>query len=127
MDDREPPTAITVHLRRMEKLGGIGGGPQGGNLAYVSNKRRLDNSNAQMSRDNYNLNLHFAPILPDGSLGPEDNQFQYYTTTSALSPTPLREGLAFSYQATTEDARLWHIQKLDSEEPAVTPATGHQH
>jgi mono/diheme cytochrome c family protein len=84
-------------------------------LAYVSNKRRLDNSNPVMEESNMNFNLHFQAIRPDGTLAPEDNQFAYFTTTSALSPTPLREGLAFSYQATTEDNRLWHIQKLDSE------------
>ena len=95
-------------------------------LAYVSNKRRLANSNARMLAGNFNFNLHFQPILPDGTLGPEDNQFAYFTTTSALSPTPLREGLAFSYQATTEDARLWHIQKLDSE-GRWGPLTGYGH
>ena len=95
-------------------------------LAYVSNKRRLDNSNPVMDESNMNFNLHFQPILPDGTLGPEDNQFAYFTTTSALSPTPLREGLAFSYQATTEDNRLWHIQKLDSE-GRWGPLTGYGH
>ncbi len=84
-------------------------------LAYASNKRRLANSNNPMLPSNYNLNLHFARLNPDGTLGPEDNEFQYYTTTSAMSPTPLREGLAFSYQSTTDDPRYWHIQKLDSE------------
>jgi Hydrazine synthase alpha subunit middle domain len=88
---------------------------QGLYLAYASNKRRLANSNNPMMTSNYNLNLHFNRLNPDGTLGPEDNQFQYYTTTSAMSPTPLREGLAFSYQATTDDARLWHMQRLDSE------------
>jgi len=84
-------------------------------LAYVSNKRRLDNSNSSMGRQNHNFNLHFAPILPDGTLGPEDDQLQYYTTTSALSPSPLRNGLAFSYQASTDEARMWHIQGMNSE------------
>jgi hypothetical protein len=84
-------------------------------LAYASGKRRLDNSNASMNRQNYNFNLHVADLQTDGSLGAVDNQFQYYTTTSALSPSPLREGLAFSYQATTQDARNWHIQGLNSE------------
>lgn len=84
-------------------------------LAYTSNERRLDNSNDQRNRANNNFNLHFRKILADGTLGPEDNQFQYYTTTSALSPTPMRNGLSFSYQATTEDGRNWHIQSMDSE------------
>lgn len=84
-------------------------------LAYVSNARRLANSNQQMARANANFNLHVVPINPDGTLGPEDSQLQYYTTTSALSPTPLRNGLAFSYQASTDGMRMWHIQKMDSE------------
>ncbi|HEX4825921.1 MAG TPA: hypothetical protein VFV19_16595 [Candidatus Polarisedimenticolaceae bacterium] len=84
-------------------------------LAYVSNERRLANSNQQMGHSNNNFNIHVAPILPDGTLGPEDGQFQYYTTTSALSPTPLRNGLAFSYQASTDAMRMWHIQGMDSE------------
>ncbi|HET9300476.1 MAG TPA: hypothetical protein VFO11_11055, partial [Candidatus Polarisedimenticolaceae bacterium] len=95
-------------------------------LAYVSNKRRLDNSNDRMRVSNYNLNLHLAWLNPDGTLGPEDSQFEYYTTTSALSPTPLREGLAFSYQATTDDNRYWHIQKLDSE-GRWSPLIGYGH
>lgn len=84
-------------------------------LAYVSDKRRLDNSNIDMVRANHNFNLHIADINPDGTLGAIDNQFQYYTTTSTLSPAPLRNGMAISYQASTEDARNWHIQGMDSE------------
>ncbi|MCB1036494.1 MAG: hypothetical protein KDD47_21890, partial [Acidobacteria bacterium] len=38
----------------------------------------------------------------------------YYTTTSAVSPTPLPNGVAFSYQASTADGRNWHIQRLNS-------------
>lgn len=84
-------------------------------LAYVSNARRLSNSNTPMARANANFNLHVVPIQSDGTLGPEDSQFQYYTTTSALSPSPLRNGLAFSYQASTDGSRMWHIQGMDSE------------
>ena len=83
-------------------------------MVYVSGERRNMNSNEWMDKSNYNLNLHIADIQADGSLG-ASRQFQYYTTTSALSPTPLRNGIAFSYQATTADGRNWHIQHSDSE------------
>jgi hypothetical protein len=83
-------------------------------LVFVSDERRLEHSNFHMGRLNHNFNLFIADLLPDGSLGPAVNQFQYYTTSSALSPTPLREGIAFSYQGTTEDGRNWHIQSIDS-------------
>ena len=77
-------------------------------LVYASNERRLMNSNASVGSTNHNFNLHIADIKTDGSLG-ASRQFHYYTTTSAMSPTPLRNGLAFSYQAITADARNWHI------------------
>ena len=83
-------------------------------LVYVSNERRVLNSNQGMTHANHNFNLHIADIAADGSLT-NDHQSQYYTTTSALSPTPLREGFAFSYQASTEAPRNWHIQGVDSE------------
>lgn len=82
-------------------------------MVYVSGEKRLMNSNQDMGHSNYNLNLHIADINADGSLGAR-RQFQYYTTTSALSPTPLPEGIALSYQATTGDARNWQIQRIDS-------------
>jgi hypothetical protein len=82
-------------------------------LVYVSGEKRLMNSNEQRDRANYNTNLHIADIEADGSLGAH-RQFQYYTTTAALSPTPLPNGVAFSYQATTGDGRNWQIQSLDS-------------
>lgn len=83
-------------------------------LVYVSDERRLRNSNNMMnSYVNHNLNLHLAEVTTDGGLDVE-RQFQYYTTTAALSPFRLRNGIAFSYQATTADARNWHIQVLDS-------------
>lgn len=82
-------------------------------MVYVSGEKRLMNSNDQRGHGNYNLNLNIADIQPDGSLGAR-RQFQYYTTTAALSPTPLPEGIAFSYQATTGDGRNWQIQRIDS-------------
>ncbi len=82
-------------------------------LVYVSGEKRLMNSNDQRGHSNYNLNLHIADLEADGSLGPS-RQFQYYTTTSALSPTPLPNGIAFSYQGTTADGRNWQIQRIDS-------------
>jgi len=82
-------------------------------LVYVSGEKRLMNSNEQRGWPNYNLNLNIADLKTDGSLGAK-RQFQYYTTTSALSPTPLPEGVAITYQATTGDARNWQIQRIDS-------------
>lgn len=82
-------------------------------MVYVSGEKRLMNSNDDFGHSNYNLNLNIADINADGSLGAK-RQFQYYTTTSALSPTPLPEGIAFSYQATTGDGRNWQIQRSDS-------------
>lgn len=82
-------------------------------MVYVSGEKRLANSNENMGRNNYNLNLNIADLNADGSLGAR-RQLEYYTTTSALSPTPLPEGIAFSYQATTGDARNWQIQRVDS-------------
>jgi len=83
-------------------------------LAYVSDKKRISNSNEGMrNHANHNFNLYIADIKDDGSLS-NHRQFQYYTTTSALSPNRLRNGIAFSYQSTTEDARHWEIQGLTS-------------
>jgi hypothetical protein len=84
-------------------------------LLYASDERRVQNSNQSMSigQANHNFNLHLADLAADGSLR-NPRQFQYYTTTSALSPTPLRNGVAFSYQASTEAARNWHMQGIDS-------------
>lgn len=85
-------------------------------LVYVSDERRLKNANQSMSLGdaNHNFNLHMADLLPDGSLG-SPRQWQYYTTTSVLSPAPLRSGVAVSYQASTADARHWQIQGIDAE------------
>ncbi|HEV8580650.1 MAG TPA: hypothetical protein VGX68_16410 [Thermoanaerobaculia bacterium] len=82
-------------------------------LVYVSGEKRLTNSNDTSPHSNYNLNLNIADINADGSLG-ATRQFQYYTTTSVLSPTPLPDGVAVSYQATTGDGRNWQIQRIDS-------------
>jgi hypothetical protein len=84
-------------------------------LVYVSDKQRIANSNQGMSIGdaNHTFSLFEADIKVDGSLGVH-RQLQYYTTTSALSPNRLRNGIAFSYQATTHDARQWQIQGMDS-------------
>ncbi len=82
-------------------------------LIYVSDKKRISNSNRSMNDANHNFNLYIADVTEDGSLK-NHQQFQYYTTTSALSPNRLRNGIAFSYQGTTEDARHWQIQGLTS-------------
>ncbi len=89
---------------------------QGGRLKliYASDERRMRGSNNQASSySNHNFNLHTAEISNEGNLV-NKQQFQYYTTTSTMSPTRLRDGVAFSYQATTEDYRNWHIQSSDS-------------
>ena len=82
-------------------------------LVYVSDKRRISNSNKGIGYANHNFNLFTAEITENGNLK-NHQQFQYYTTTSALSPNKLRDGIAFSYQATTEDARHWQVQGLSS-------------
>lgn len=89
---------------------------QGGRLKviYASDERRMRNSNNPgNSYANHNFNLHTAELSRAGTLE-NKQQFQYYTTTSAMSPTRLRDGVAYSYQATTEDRRNWHIQASDS-------------
>ncbi len=83
-------------------------------MLYVSGAKRLMNSNDQRNHANYNTSLEIADIEADGSLGAH-RQLHYYTTTAALSPTPLPAGFAFSYQATTGDGRNWQIQRIDSE------------
>ncbi len=100
---------VYMHAVEMRKEGRL-------KLAYVTDERRLRGSNNPDFME-HNFNLHLADVPPPG---PPRNylenrrQFQYYTTTSALSPAPLRNGIAFSYQATTEDSRLWHLQSIDS-------------
>ena len=84
------------------------------NYLFASSVKRNVNSNRVFGVSNYNLNLYVAPINPNGSMGPKRQMF-YYTTTSAMSPTPLPNGAAFSYQASTADGRNWHIQSVDSE------------
>lgn len=92
---------------------------------WVSNRARLMNSNDGFGDANHHFELYSAEVLPDGSLGPA-SPFQHYTTTSALSPTPLRNGLAFSYQSSTEEGRRWEIQSLDSE-GRWNPLIGYAH
>ncbi len=84
-------------------------------LVYASDERRVKNSNKAMAlgHANHNFNLHIADFSSDGSLK-NPRQFQYYTTTSVLSPSPLRNGIAFSYQSSTAAARNWHIQGSNS-------------
>lgn len=97
---------VYMHAEEMRTDSGL-------KLVYVSDKRRISNSNRAMGYANHNFNLFTADINADDSLA-NHQQFQYYTTTSALSPNKLRDGIAFSYQATTEDARHWQIQGLSS-------------
>jgi hypothetical protein len=98
---------IDMHLIEMRTRAGL-------KAVWVSNRARVNNSNDQMGDQNHNFSLFIADFLPDGSLGPPQ-QWQYYTTTSALSPIPLRQGLAFSYQSSTAEVRRWDIQWIDSE------------
>ncbi|MFT5812724.1 MAG: hypothetical protein ACI9VT_000461 [Psychroserpens sp.] len=98
--------SVYMHPEEMRTKNGL-------KLIYVSDKRRISNSNRSMGYANHNFNLFSADIDDDGSLS-NHQQFQYYTTTSALSPNRLRDGIAFSYQATTEDARHWQVQGISS-------------
>ncbi|WP_057832848.1 DNRLRE domain-containing protein [Colwellia sp. TT2012] len=98
--------SVYMHPEEMRTKNGL-------KLIYVSDKRRISNSNRGMGYANHNFNLFSADINDDGSLS-NHQQFQYYTTTSALSPNRLRDGIAFSYQATTEDARHWQVQGISS-------------
>ena len=98
--------SVYMHAEEMRTKEGL-------KLIYVSDKRRTSNSNKGMGYANHNFNLFSADIGDDGSLS-NHQQFQYYTTTSALSPNRLRNGIAFSYQATTQDARHWQVQGINS-------------
>ena len=104
--------SVYMHAEEMRTKNGL-------KLIYVSDKRRISNSNRAMGYANHNFNLFSADINDDGSLT-NHQQFQYYTTTSALSPNRLRDGIAFSYQATTEDARHWQVQGISSSGPMVS-------
>ena len=98
---------VYMHAVEMRKEGRL-------KVVYVSDERRLRNSNNQMnSYGNHNFNLHMAEVGANGVLN-DKRQFEYYTTTAALSPFRLRNGVGFSYQATTTDGRHWQIQVLDS-------------
>ncbi len=107
-----PTTASSPYLR----LGGIINTAavemmtdRGLELVFTSNMRSLMDSNS----NNVNMNLFHAPIKADGTLGPI-NQFQYYTTTSAIGPFNLVNGIGFSYQERTTDSRHWTMQALSS-------------
>ena len=85
----------------------------GRKLLFASNRAQLKSSNPQQTKKNKNFNLFTADIKGQATLTLKNiKQYQYYTTTSALSPNRLRQGVAFSYQAHTEDGRQWHIQQL---------------
>jgi hypothetical protein len=85
----------------------------GPKAVWATNRLRVGNSNPAATDTNHNISLFMADLLPDGSLGPF-HQFQYYTTTSAVSPVPLRDGITFSYQSSTEAYRRWDLQVLTS-------------
>lgn len=89
----------------------------GRKLVFVSDMRRLRNSNNTQTNKNRNLDLFSADLQIQGNSVSIRNkkQLQYYTTTSALSPTRLKNGIAYSYQSTTEDVRNWQVQGMDSE------------
>lgn len=89
--------------------------PSGRKLVYVSDEARVQNSNQSMSIGyaNHTFFPMIATIEHDGRLGARQ-RLTSFTTTSALSPNKMRDGIAFSLQASTEDARHWQIQSLDS-------------
>lgn len=98
---------IDMHLIELRTQAGL-------KALWVSNRTRLRSSNDQVGDVNHAFGLFMADFLPSGGLG-TPQQIQYYTTTSALSPAPMREGFAFSYQSSTEDVRRWEVQWIDSE------------
>lgn len=84
-------------------------------LVFVSNRRHLKNSNSSQGQLNYfNFNLYIADLDINAGRISNERQFQYYTTTSALSPIPMKDGIAFSYQANIHEVRQWHQQALTS-------------
>ncbi|MEZ6013772.1 MAG: hypothetical protein R3F49_01545 [Planctomycetota bacterium] len=107
---------VNMHLIEMRTHDGL-------KAVFVSDRARLGNSNARAGVANHNFNLYIADILPGGDLGPA-HQFQYYTTTSALSPVPLRDGFTFSYQSSTENFRRWDLQAVTSA-GVWSPLLGH--
>lgn len=94
-----------LYMHAIETL--IGGA---GRLVFASNLRRLGNSNSEMSKGNYNLNLFEAKLNFNTGVLSDLKQIHYYTTTSAMSPAPMRDGFSFAYQSTTEEARSWEVQ-----------------
>jgi hypothetical protein len=98
---------VDMHLIELRTRAGL-------KALWVSNRTRLMNSNDQVGDVNPNFSLFMADFRTDGSLGAAQ-QVQYYTTTSALSPIPMREGYSFSYQSSTEEVRRWDLQWIDSE------------
>ena len=95
-----------LHMIEMETEHGL-------KAVFCSDRSRVANSNSAAGKPNHNFNLFVADILPDGSLGPA-HQAQYYTTTSALSPEPMRDGFCFSYQSSTDNFRRWDLQTVTS-------------
>ena len=108
---------VDMHMIEMRTKDGL-------KAVWVSNRSRAANSNTNLLLSNHNFNIYIADIGEEG-LGPA-KQFQYYTTTSALSPIPLRNGMAFSYQSSTEFYRRWDIQALTSS-GVWTPLIGFAH
>ena len=80
----------------------------GTRVVYISDKRE-----AQGAVGERNFNLHIAKYGAIGGLI-EDNQFKYYTTSAAASPSNARNGLFFSYQSSTADSSQWLVQHLES-------------
>lgn len=85
-------------------------------LIFVSNRGHLKNSNnAQGQLNDFNFNLYIADLDLAGGRILNERRFQYYTTTSAVSPIPIKDGIAFSYQANIHENRQWHQQALTSD------------
>ncbi len=109
---------VDMHMVEMRTATGL-------KAVWVSDRARLDNANKAATESNHQFGIYIADILADGSLGPV-NPWQFYTTTSALSPTPMRNGISFSYQSSTEGYRRWDIQNLTSN-GIWTPLIGFAH
>ncbi len=107
----------------------------GPKLVFITDDTRVLNSNQSMTLpqdSGHNFVLKTADIDPVNWKMSNVKQFEYLTTTSIISPNILRNGIAASYQASTNSTLHWEIQSMDSEgiwKPLVgygsTPALSH--
>ena len=90
----------------------------GSKIVFVTDEVRVLNSNISMTNPQdagHNFVLKTAELDISNWQLKNIKQFQYFTTTSVVSPAILRDGIATSYQATTQSALHWEIQSMNSE------------